>query len=285
MNPGAAVLVTGGSMGLGLETSLHLAERGWTVYATYLREEERPAMEAAARDRQLLLHPVLLDVRDQMGVDTVVRTVVDEAGGLFGLINNAGISQHGCFEDVSDAEMRALWEVNVLGTMWVTRAALPWMQRARRGRIVTLSSVAGRMASFSRSGYCSTKFALEGWANSLSLELAPHGIHTTLIEPGYILTPHWTLHKGLTRGAQDPTSPYFAMFERHEALSTRLLRASRIRPIHVAKAIARALSDEPPRARYMVGAPARLVTTLRRWVPEPLFERMYYGTLMRRLSA
>jgi NAD(P)-dependent dehydrogenase (short-subunit alcohol dehydrogenase family) len=271
-------------MGIGLETSQYLAGRGWTVYATYLRDEERAPLEAAAREHGVSVKPIQLDVRDQARIETVVQTVVDVAGAIYGVVNNAGVSQHGCFEDVSDAEMRALWEVNVFGTMWVTRAVLPSMRAERRGRIITLSSVAGRMASFSRSGYCSTKFALEGWANSLAIEIAPHGLYSSLIEPGYIMTPHWTLHKGLTHRAQDPTGPYFAMFERHEALSARLLRASRIRPAHVAKAIARALEDDPPRARYMVGRPAQLVTTLRRWVPEPLFERVYYGTLMRRLS-
>jgi NAD(P)-dependent dehydrogenase (short-subunit alcohol dehydrogenase family) len=282
-----AVLVTGGSMGLGLATALYLGEHGFPVYASYLGEDELPGLHTAIAQRGLerMVRPVALDVTRRGQAAQVSEHIASEQGGIFGLVNNAGLSQHGCFEDTSDADLRRLYEVNVFGAMWTTQAVLPYLRQARRGRVVTMSSVGGRIASFSRSGYCSTKFALEGFSEALALELAPFGVQVSLIEPGIVNTPHWTINRGVVEGAKDPHGVYWGMFQRHQALAEGRLTASRIRPEHVAAAVYRALTDPRPRLRYVVGRPAGLALTLRRYVPDGVFERVYFGFLLRQLRA
>jgi NAD(P)-dependent dehydrogenase (short-subunit alcohol dehydrogenase family) len=282
-----SVLITGCSSGLGLETALYLAERGFRVYATVQYPEERSAVleEATARGvGQHSLKVLQLDVTDQASIESAVEALVAEEGGIYGLVNNAGLGQRGCFEDVTNAEMRQLFDVNFFGVLAVTRQVLPHMRASHRGRIITISSVGGRVASFGLSGYCATKFALEGFGEALALEIAPFGMQSILIEPGIVKTPHWTVNRGTTKHALDPASPYAAMFRRHEAIADRRTETSRIVPAHVAKTIHQALVAKRPKMRYIVGRPASLVVALRRFLPNDLFERVYFGLLLREIT-
>jgi NAD(P)-dependent dehydrogenase (short-subunit alcohol dehydrogenase family) len=278
------VLITGSSTGLGLETALYLAERGFRVYATLRNLSQQDDILDAAKERQVSLRVLRLDVNDAESIDDAVATIVAESGGVFGLINNAGIGLRGCFEDLSEAEIRQVFEANVFGTMAVTRQVLPHMRAAGRGRVVTITSVGGKIATFGLSAYCSTKFAQEGFAESLALELAPFGLHSILIEPGMIKTERWTVNRGTAAGALDPASPYCELFRRHEALSDRFVESRKTRPVDVAKAVHRALSAKRPRMRYVVGRPALAALALRRHLPGELFERLYFGSLLRNLT-
>ena len=147
-----SVLITGASSGFGLETALHLAARGFRVFATAPSADELPAIHAAADLRGVRLEAVRLDVTDDQSIDSAVGEVIGRAGGLYALVNNAGLGQRGCFEDVTDAELRRLFDVNFFGALAVTRRVLPHMRAARRGRVIGVSSVAGRVASFGLSG-------------------------------------------------------------------------------------------------------------------------------------
>jgi NAD(P)-dependent dehydrogenase (short-subunit alcohol dehydrogenase family) len=280
---GRSVLVTGSSTGLGLETSLYLAEKGFKVYASIPDLRERDAVLAAAVERNVSLQVIQLDVTSQKSIATAVDLIMAESGEIYGLVNNAGLGGRGCFEDVSDSEMRQLYEVNVFGVIWVTQKVLPFMRQARRGRILTITSVGGRVASFGLSAYCSTKFAGEGFGESLALEFAPFGIHSIMIEPGIVSTPHWTVNRGTARQASDPASPYFEMFNRHEAFADRRMASSRITSRHVAETIHRALTEKHPRMRYVVGRPAAMVVASRRLLPERIFERVYFDVLLGRI--
>lgn len=277
------VLITGCSSGFGLETALYLAERGFRVYATVPFAEDKAGVVAAAAQRQVDLEVLRLDVTDEASIDETVDTIINHTGGIYGLVNNAGLGLRGCFEDVTEAELRRHFDVNFFGTLAVTRRALPHMRSARRGRVVSISSVGGRVASFGLSGYCSAKFALEGFGEALALEVAPFGLHSILVEPGIVKTPHWTVNRGTAKHALDPSSPYAPLFTQHEAIADRRTNRSRILPVHVAMAVHRALTARRPRLRYVVGGPASLVILLRRYVPEPLFERIYFGLLLRQI--
>ena len=282
-----AILVTGGSTGLGLETALHLAGEGYRVYATARDKVGRGAIIDEAEQRGVVVEVVEMDVADPKSVQAGVQVVATAAagnGGIHGLINNAGIGLRGCFEDLGDDEIRRVYEVNVFGTMAVTRAVLPHMRAAGRGRVVTVTSVGGRVSTFGLSAYCSTKFALEGFGEALALELAPLGLHSILIEPGIIMTSRWTINKGTAEHAFDASSPYAPMFRRHEALADSIAQKSRTRPIDVARTIQRALEARKPRMRYVVGRPASAVVALRRILPDRLFERLYFGALLRRVT-
>jgi short-subunit dehydrogenase len=196
-------------------------------------------------------------------------------------VHSAGLGLRGFFEDLSDAEIRRLFDVNVFGVMALTRAVLPHMRTARRGRIVIVGSVGGRVASMSLSGYCAGKFALEGFAESLWMEVRPFGIQVSMIEPGIVMTPHFTVHRGRAGAATSASSPYYHWFMRHEQIVDNILRANRITPADVAQTIHRALTTPRPRMRYAVGRGARFAIGLRRLMPQVWFERLYFGHIIR----
>ena len=279
------VLITGASTGMGLETSVHLAERGFRVYATMRDLGKREALEAEAARRGASLEVLRLDVTDPASIREAVAIMVEQSGGVYGVVNNAGIELRGFFEDLTDEELRRPFETNVFGTMAVTRAVLPDMRAARRGRIVVLSSVGGKIGSMGLSAYCASRFALEGFAESLSQELMPLGIYVSLVEPGITKTDHWTSpNHAVAKRATSPDSPYRAWFERLDTLTRQLVESSPTKPSQVAAAIQAALSAKRPKLRYMVGRRASLVVKLRRYVPERLFEQLYFGTIIRRVT-
>jgi NAD(P)-dependent dehydrogenase (short-subunit alcohol dehydrogenase family) len=280
-----AVIVTGGSSGLGLETALHLAQRGFRVYATMRDLGRKGDVEAQAAQRGTSLRTLQLDVTDRASIDAAVQTVVEEAGGIFGLINNAGTGLRGCVEDLTVAEIRAVFETNFLGTVSMAQSVLPHMRAARRGRVVFMSSIAGRLGSPGLSAYCATKFAVEGLAETLNQEIVPFGLRAILIEPGIIDTPHWhTSNRGVAAGALNPASPYHATFQKQEVQAEKIVRSSRNRPSDVARAIHQALTSRNPKMRYVVGQPASILLTLRRHIPGELFDRIYFGMVRRAIS-
>lgn len=279
-----SVLITGASTGLGLETAVYLAEHGFEVYASMPDLGEREALDAEGARRDVQLKVLELDITDRAGIRRAVNTVAEQSGRIYGLVNNAGIGLRGYFEDLSEEEIRRVFEVNVFGTMAVTRAVLPHMRAARRGRIVIITSVGGRIGSLAVSAYGATKFAQEGFGEALAQEVVPFGIYVSLVEPAIIKTERWDVHRGVAKRALNPKSPYYAWFRESEHLADRLVETSPTRPIHVAKTIHRALTAKRPRLRYVVGWRAGLVLTLRRYLPGELFERLYFGEAVRRVT-
>ncbi|MGH9225135.1 MAG: SDR family oxidoreductase [Acidimicrobiales bacterium] len=279
-----AVIVTGSSSGLGLETALHLAERGFNVFATVRDIESAPAVLKAAKERGVTLQVRQLDLGDRDGITAAVDKMAAEAGGLFGLVNNGGLGLRGCLEDTTDEEIRRVFEANVFGTMAVTKAVLPHLRRGGRGRIITITSIGGRISSFGVSVYCSTKFAQEGMAEGLALEVAPFGIQAVIIEPGIIKTSRWSVNRGTAVGAHDPASPYHGMFEASETVADKLVNRSKTTSEDVARAVHEALTAAKPRLRYVVGRPASVVLRMRRLLPDPWFEKMYWGPFVRQIT-
>ncbi len=279
-----SILITGASTGLGKETALYLAERGFRVYATVREMSGADKLLAEAKSRNVGLRVLPLDVVNPASIEHAVQTIVEESGGIYGLINNAGVGLRGYFEDLDDREIRQMFDANVFGVMAVTRAVLPHMRKARSGRILLISSVGGRIGSLGVSTYCSTKFALEGFGESLFMELAPLGIRVCLIEPGIIKTERWSTNRGLAARANDPKSPYYQWFQQSEKEADKLVQASTATPADVAAVIHQALTAERPKLRYMIGRKAKLAVGLRRWLPGDLFERVYFGLVMRRAT-
>ena len=279
-----SVLITGASTGLGLETAVYLAERGFEVYASMRDLQRRPALDEAATRRKVQLHVLRLDITDKESIDRAVRTVIEQAGGIYGLVNNAGIGLRGYFEDLSEEEIRRVFEVNVFGTMAVTRAVLPYMRAARRGHIVIITSVGGLIASLAVSAYCATKFAQEGFGESLAQELVPFGIYVSLVEPAIIKTERWGINRAVAKKALEPESPYYAWFRESERLADQVVETSPTKPVEVAEAVYSALTARRPKLRYMVGRRAGLVVALRRYLPAELFERLGFGEAIRRVT-
>ena len=278
------VLVTGAARGLGLETALTLAASDWQVWAAVRSIESKDAVDAAARERGVRLHVVPMDVTNAASIEATVEQVVRDSGGLDALVNNAGVTARAYFEDFPEKEIRRLFEVNLFGVMNVTRRVLPHMRARRRGRIVMISSIGGRIGSMCIAPYIATKFGLEGFSESLSLELKPLGIDVVIIEPGLVATELWQEQRRVLPSARNPQSPYYKWFREEEKLAEAVLKSSHNAPSHVAEKVLLALSVRRPRLRYVVGRRAQAVLSLRRHLPGELFERIYFGEILRRIA-
>jgi NAD(P)-dependent dehydrogenase (short-subunit alcohol dehydrogenase family) len=279
-----AVIITGCGTGIGLATALHLAGQGFRVFATVRNLDQRDEILHAAGQRGVQLEVLRLDLTDRASIDEAVSAVVEAAGGVYALVNNGGVGLRGCTEDCSEEEIRRLFDTNVLGTIAVTQAVLPHMRDAKCGRIVTVSSVGGRVCGWGVTMYCATKFAQEALGEGLAQELAPFGIQSVLVEPGMTKTTRWSRHRGTAARAADPASPYHDLFWASEAIADKFVERSRTRPEDVANAIHEALTATQPKMRYVVGRGASLVISLRRHMPPTLFERLYFGGHIRRLE-
>ena len=244
-----SILITGAATGLGRAMALYLAERGFRVYGTTRDVRQAEELNALARERHVDIRVLPLDVTDRESIHRTVQTIVTESGGIYGLINNAGIGLRGYFEDLSAEEIQQVFDANVFGLMAVTRAVLPYMRQAGRGRIILISSVGGRIGALGVSAYCATKFAVEGFGESLFQELAPLGVKVVLIEPGIIKTERWTTNRGLAKGALNSESPYCDWFRQVEKESDALVRASTATPVDVAAIVHQALTARRPRLR------------------------------------
>jgi len=284
MRRAESVLVAGAGSGMGLECALQLDAAGYRVFATVRDADESRAFATAALAAGRRLVCRTMDVTRTHDVRAGVESVVSEANGLDALVVFAGIGLRGFFEDLGLDEVRRVFDVNMFGTMALVQAVLPHMRAARRGRIVLTTSAAGRMGSMSISGYASSKFAVEGFAECLWQEVRPLGIHVSLLEPGLVLTEHFTRNRNRASRAVDPASPYYTWFCQHESLVDGLLRRGRITKADVARMVLRILAAPRPRLRYPVGVRLKLILALRRHVPGEWFERLYWGLVRRMVT-
>lgn len=177
--------LTGASRGFGLEIARKILEQGDWVVATARRASQITAVFPDAGDALLAVD---LDVTDGEQAVAAVRAAVDKFGRIDVLVNNAGRGLLGAVEEASDTSARAVYEVNVFGTLNMQRAVLPVMRRQGSGHIINISSVGGLLGSPGWGVYCSTKFAMEGFSEALAKEARPLGIWVTIVEPGYFRT-------------------------------------------------------------------------------------------------
>jgi NAD(P)-dependent dehydrogenase (short-subunit alcohol dehydrogenase family) len=280
--PGATpkiVLVTGATAGIGKAAALRFARGGFRVIATGRREERLHELKCEAGS--LPLETMVLDVDHAEGVARAYEEVLARTNGhgVDVLVNNAGFGQVGPLEEVSDADLRAQFETNVFGLMRVTRAFLPGMRHNGWGRVINVSSIAGRTALPFWGAYNGTKYALEGMSDSLRREVRRFGVRVILIEPGAIQT-QFTVRADAERGRYvSPLSPYATAMKRYPQLVERFYRLAP-GPDPVARAIWKAATARWPRARYVVPRWNHLHLLLATRTPPWLLdrvERMLYG--------
>jgi NAD(P)-dependent dehydrogenase (short-subunit alcohol dehydrogenase family) len=173
--------ITGTSRGFGREWAIAALERGDKVAAT--ARDISTLDDLAARFGDAVL-PIALDVTDHDADFAAVRAAHDHFGRLDIVVNNAGYGQFGFIEEMSEQDARAQLETNVFGALWITQAALPYLRAQRSGHIIQVSSIGGIVAFQNLGLYHASKWALEGFSQSLAQEVAPFGVHVTLIEPG-----------------------------------------------------------------------------------------------------
>ena len=237
----ATWFVTGASRGLGLVLVRQLLERGDSVAAT-TRSSERltAALEGADTSRLLALE---VDLADEAQVRRAVAATEDRFGGLDVVVNNAGYGFLGAVEEVSDAEARAMFDVQVFGALNVVRAVLPGFRRRRSGNVVNVSSILGLTVFPGWGLYCAGKFALEALTESLAAEVADQGIVVNLVEPGYTRTSF--LDEGSLTVASAPLEAYPAvreMTEQHRQMAGTQLGD----PVKVGEAIIAVVTDGAP---------------------------------------
>ncbi|HEY2470597.1 MAG TPA: SDR family oxidoreductase [Terracidiphilus sp.] len=268
-------LVTGASSGFGLLTSVTLAKRGWRVLATMRDLNRREKLEQAARDLGVLdrIEFRALDVTNADHVAAISELVARRGEPLHALINNAGFAVPGFADDVTDAELRDQFDTNFFGAVAVTRALLPHMRQQGFGHVLMISSISGRLGYPGVSSYAASKFALEGWTESLRFEVATVGIQVVLVEPGSFETDIWTRNAKLTAKMRDPLSPNAARVARWRSQLDKSSK-SRANPQIVADLIAGILETPHPRLRYVAGKDARMALTMQRLMPASMFERM-----------
>lgn len=242
---GRSILITGASSGFGLMTARLALSRGWRVAATARR------LEAVPLDVSPSLLRLRLDVTDGASTAGAVEAALSAFGSLDAVVNNAGMAHFGAAEDVPEEALREEMETNFFGAVAVTKAVLPHMRLRGRGRLIFVSSDWGRTGIPGYTGYCASKHALEGWAESLSHEVKAFGIGVTLIEPGAFDTGFTAQ---VTRGAASPKSPYAKLYQGVDKGFEDEGPAPTGEP--VAEAILRAAAGEEPHLRVPVGADA-----------------------------
>lgn len=267
-------LITGASSGFGLLTAVTLAKRGWRVLATMRDLSRRERLESAARDAGVLgrIDVHALDVTNTEQIVALAQSVATSPDPLHALVNNAGFALPGFAEDVTNAELREQMDTNFFGATEVTRAFLPQMRKQGFGHIVMVSSVSGRIGFPGVSSYAASKFALEGWTETLRYEVKALGIQVALMEPGSFETDIWTRNAKPSAGLRDPNA---ANANRVARWRSKIERGQkRPDPQIVANAIASVLENPRPKLRYVVGKDAKMGLLLRRTLPWNAFERI-----------
>lgn len=269
-------LVTGGSSGIGEQTARRLRKAGFEVHAVARRVDRMAHLEAEG------IHVFGMDVTDDASMVSGVERVVAAHGRIDVLVNNAGYGSYGAVEDVPIEEARRQFEVNVFGLARLTQLVTPHMRHQGSGRIINISSIGGKFYEPLGAWYHATKFAVEGFSDSLRIELAPFGIDVVIIEPGPIRT-EWN---EISRESLTETSAGGAYEEQAAQVRKVLERADTSRlmsskPDTVARKIVKAAISNTPRARYPVGKGAGTIVRARRLLPDAVFDYVVKGMYQR----
>jgi NAD(P)-dependent dehydrogenase (short-subunit alcohol dehydrogenase family) len=276
-----SVLITGTSTGIGLVTAVALAARGWRVFATMRDLEKKGLLQQALEEAGVsdAVSVLQLDVTDAELIRSAVASTLAETGNkLDAVVHNAGVAAAGAMEDIPEANLRRVMETNFFGVLLLTRMLLPIFRAQRQGRIVIVTSEAAFIGQPINSIYAASKWAVEGWAESVASELETFGINMILVEPGPCKTEIW---HGTPR-FQPAGSAYKAWVQRvFVAGDAHFERVARD-PKEVALVIARVLEAKRPGFRYPVGPMSRLNHFLRGKLPSRLLRRAtkrYLGIL------
>ncbi|MFC0342154.1 SDR family oxidoreductase [Paracoccus niistensis] len=269
-----SVLITGARSGMGLATALMLAENGYRVFAG-VRGDSAELDEARARG--LDITSVMLDVQDTASIRAAVAQVVDQAGGIDVLVNNAGFGLLATVEDGTDEEIFKQFDVNVLGLIRMTREVLPHMRRAGGGVIINISSFLGRMGLPLLAHYNASKYAVEGLTDSLRFEVGPFGIRVHSILAGLFGTNF--VKKGLVANAATTAeaSPYRELVAHFVPVVAKAINEGPS-PEPIARAVRDIIENPDSDIAVMVGTEAEQFVPLRRSLSDKEFEAKVIGT-------
>lgn len=266
------VLITGTSSGIGLATTVELAKHGWDVVATMRdltkRKELDRALETAGVDKRVTVSQ--LDVADRQSIDRAVADLDLANRSLDAVVHNAGVAAGGAFEDLDEANIRRIMEVNYFGVLALTKRLLPTFRAQRRGRILIISSESAFAGQPANSPYCASKWAIEGWAESIAYEVEHFGIDIILVEPGPYRTSIWESSPRV----MPKESAYLPMMRHLEVTADALVANVAGDPVDVGKVVAKALGSRRPRFRYAVGPTARFNHFTRGKLPSTVVRKL-----------
>jgi len=268
----SVAVVTGSSSGIGLATSLALARNGYLTYATMRNLAKRDSIQSVAEKQHLPVRVVQLDVTDENSINNAIQSILSESGRIDLLVNNAGYALTGAFEDIGIDEIKAQYETNVFGVIRVTQAVLPIMRKQGSGRIINISSGAGRTGYPGGSAYVSSKFALEGLSESMAFEVEQFGIKTVLVEPGFVRT-NFADNIVIARKAQEPNSPYSQMMQKMSSNRGKVLENASDANL-VADVVVEAATAKEPNLRYLAGKDVQQMVAAKKSMSDEEFHKM-----------
>jgi NADP-dependent 3-hydroxy acid dehydrogenase YdfG len=259
-------LITGCSTGIGRDLAERMTAAGYTVVATARRVETLQSLPTALK--------LSMDVTNEESVRRAISEVMKSLGRIDVLVNNAGFAATGMVEELPEAALRSMFEVNLFGATRVLRAVAPIMRAQGSGTIINISSIAGKFSLPTNGGYSATKFALEAISDAARPELKPFGIRVILVEPGSVRSRFdETVRAGSQARLNDPDSPYAELYRQSEAMSDGM-RKTQAKPEAVSRVILEALRARNPKPRYLAAAPGgiRLMLHLSDRLRDRLFE-------------
>ena len=266
-------IVTGSSSGIGFETSLMLAENGFTVYATMRDLSKSEKIRKIADDKKLSIEVIQLDVTSENSVDNAISAIVEQEGQIDVLVNNAGYGLIGPAEELTIDELRDQFETNLFGVLRITKKVLPIMRKNQHGTIINLSSTLGKVGIPTMSGYVSSKFALEGLMESMRYELEPFGIKVVLVEPSIIKT-NFLNSSVFAKKTLEETSPYRTLIQKMgEDVGSKFEKGTS--STEVANVILQAATSPNPEIRYQVGSDAGFLLDARSKMSDVDFETFF----------
>lgn len=265
-------LITGCSSGIGYETALMLGRNGFRTFATMRNTKKSDSLQEIIRKEGLDVSIRQLDVNDDASIENTINNIKNEANRIDVLINNAGFGLVGFFEDLTLDEIRDQFETNFFGVLNITKKIIPIMRLQKSGTIINISSGAGQVGFPGISAYVSTKFAIEGFSESLTYELLPYGIKVVIIEPGVIKTNFFRNCK-VSEHSVKKNSTYSTSLDKFQK-NIEIMQEHATSPTDVAKVIIQVLGNSEPKQRYIVGNDVAMILEAKKNLSEIEFKKM-----------
>ena len=265
------ILITGASSGIGHETALLLVKKGFVVYGAARRLDRMQNLKDAG------VKLISMDVTDDSSMIKGVDEILLNEKRIDVLINNAGYGSFGALEDVSIAEAKNQFEVNVFGLARLTQLVLPYMREQHSGKIINVASMGGKFGEPHGSWYHATKYAVEGLSDCLRMELKQFGIDVVIIEPGAIIT-EWENIASENLLKVSGNTAYKDLAEKHSKMFDKIYKRGSL-PIVIARKITKAVMAEKPKTRYSAGGGAKLILFFRSILSDKMFDRIMLGMM------
>ena len=262
-------VVTGSSSGIGFETSLALAREGYFTFATMRDVKKADAVKKIAEEENLPLKVIELDVDNEDSVENAIKSIIDEKQRIDVLVNNAGWGIWGTGEDVSLEEFREQFETNFFSIVRLIQKVAPTMRKQGSGDIVNISSIVGRIGFPVSTAYISSKFALEGFSESLRFELGEFGINVIIIEPGVIKTNFFDSMRTAKKADAGETYRDITL---KVITGVKMMAEMGTHPKEVANVIINSIKEEKPLPRYVVGNDAAMFLEAKKMKTDIEFE-------------